>query len=194
MATTDSRIKKVLFDERQIALKVKELAQRIDQHYAKDCGDGSGLVLVGILKGSYMFLSDLSRALTIPHQIDFMSVASYADTQSTGNLKIESDLRHSVKGKHVLIVEDIVDTGRTLVHLQRLLQNRQPHCVEVCSLFSKPTERKVKVDVRYCGFDLNPPEFIVGYGLDYNEHFRDLPFVGVPTSEAIEKYSIKTSQ
>ena len=138
-----------------------------------------------------MFLADLSRALGVlglNHTIDFMSVSSYADTKSTGNLKIECDLRHSIKDKHVIIIEDIVDTGRTLVHLQRLLQNRKPHCVEVCCLFSKPTERLVNVDVRYIGFELNPPEFIVGYGLDYNEQFRDLGFVGVPTSAIIEKY------
>ena len=184
----DIRIEKVLFNEQQIAEKIKIIASQIDKDYAKEEHE---LVLVGILKGSYMFLSDLSRALRVPHKIDFMSVSSYADTESTGNLKIECDLRHSIKGKHVLIVEDIVDTGRTLSHLQRLLINRMPQSVEVVTLFSKPTERIVGVPVRYIGLELVPPEFIVGYGLDYNEHFRDLGYVGVPTKKAIEDFRIK---
>lgn len=187
---TDSQIEKVLFTPETIAKRINQLAFEIDITY-KSIGSDAPLTLVGILKGSYMFLADLSRALNTPHHVDFMSVSSYEDTQSTGNLKIECDLRHSIKGKHVIIVEDIVDTGRTLAHLQKLLWNRQPYCVEVATLFSKPTERVVDVPVHYTGFDLNPPEFIVGYGLDYNEHFRNLPYVGVPTQAAIRELSLK---
>lgn len=179
-------LEKVLFTEQQIAEKIEEIAKSIDNDYK----DKNNLLLVGILKGSYMFLSDLSRALTTPHQIDFMSVSSYADTKSTGNVKIECDLRNSIKGKSVLIVEDIVDTGRTLSHLQKLLIDRQADSVEIVTLFSKPTERVVNVPgCSYVGFELVPPEFIVGYGMDFNEHFRDLGYVGVPTKDTIERLS-----
>lgn len=189
--SADSRIEKVLFTAETIAERINQLAFEIDTWYENYADNSVPLVLVGILKGSYMFLADLSRALNTPHHVDFMSVSSYEDTQSTGNLKIECDLRHSIKGKYVIIVEDIVDTGRTLAHLQKLLSNRGPYCLEVATLFSKPTERVIDVHVSYIGFELDPPEFIVGYGLDYNEHFRDLPYVGVPTQTAILELSHK---
>jgi hypoxanthine phosphoribosyltransferase len=183
-----SDLEKIVFTKEQIHNKVIELGKKISEYY-KNCpatGDGS-LVLVGILKGSYMFLSDLSRAITIPHSVDFMTVSSYHDTQSTGTLKIESDLRHSIKMKHVVIVEDIVDSGLTLDYLVNMLIYRNPAKIECCTLLSKPTMRKVYVEIQYTGFEIQP-EFVVGYGLDYNELFRNLPHIGVPTKAAIEMY------
>ena len=180
-----SEVEKVVFSALELQEKINEIAKNINAVNNND------LVLIGILKGSYMFMSDLSRALSqigCPHQIDFMSVSSYSDTASTGNIKIECDLRHSITNKHIIVVEDIVDTGRTLSKLIDLLNSRKPASLRVCTLLSKPTERVVDVNVDFLGFELNPPEFVIGYGLDYNEKFRDLPFIGVPTKEAIEKY------
>ena len=177
-------IKKTLYSQEALKDRVSELAKMIDSEYA-----GKSLVLVGILKGAYVFLSDLSRQLTIPHSIDFMSVSSYVDTKSTGTVKILTDLRNSVQDCHVIIVEDIVDSGLTLSYLIDIISSKGAATVESCVLLSKPTEMKKSVDVKYLGYAMNPPEFVVGYGLDYNEMFRNLPFIGVPTEEAVKKYS-----
>ena len=182
MSLTD--IKKTLYSQTELENKVSELAKRIDSEYA-----GKPLTLIGILKGAYIFLSDLSRHLTIPHNVDFMSVSSYVDTKSTGTVKILTDIRNSVQDRHVIIVEDIVDSGLTLSYLLDVILAKGAKSVESCVLLSKPTEIKKAVTVKYLGFAMNPPEFVVGYGLDYNEVFRNLPFIGVPTDEAIRKYS-----
>jgi hypoxanthine phosphoribosyltransferase len=181
-----SDIETVLFDSNSIQDLVHKLACKIKKDYHNK--QRENLVLVGILKGSYMFLSDLSRALDMSHTIDFMTVSSYQNTSSSGEIKIECDLRHPIKGKHVLIVEDIVDTGLTLSKLVKLLKSRGPKSVECCTLFSKSSKKICDVNVKYIGFDIVPPQFIVGYGLDYNERFRNLPFVGIPKKEAIKKY------
>lgn len=179
-------IEKVLYSSEQISEKIKEIAKQIDNDY-----QDKPLTLIGILKGSYIVLSDLSRAITIPHHVDFMSVSSYEDTESTGVIKVLMDLRNSIKNRNVIVVEDILDSGLTLSHILEMLKTKEPASISVAVLLRKPTQVKKNVDVKYLGFDLNPPEFVVGYGLDYNEYFRNLPYVGVPTQEAIEKYSNK---
>lgn len=182
MAETD--ILKILYNEKQLDDIVTKLATRINNDYK-----GKQLTLIGILKGAYIFLSDLSRKLTIPHTIEFMSVSSYSDTKSTGTVKLLTDLRCSVKDRHVIIVEDILDTGTSLSYLTELLNRKNPLTIQCCVLLRKPSMIKKPIDVKYLGFDLDPPEFVVGYGLDYNELFRNLPYIGVPTKEAIQKYA-----
>lgn len=183
---TDKDIKKILYNQSQLDKISTKLAKRIDQDYR-----GKELTLIGILKGAYVFLSDLSRKITIPHTIEFMSVSSYSDTKSTGTVKLLTDLRCSVKDRHIIIVEDILDSGLTLNYLIELLHARHPLSIECCVLLSKPSAIKKPVNVKYLGFELDPPEFVIGYGLDYNELFRNLPYIGVPTKEAIEKYAEK---
>jgi len=137
------------------------------------------LVMVGVLKGAFVFLADLARQVELPVEIDFVAVSSYgADTESSGVVKIVKDLDLEIEGKDVLLVEDIVDTGLTLKYLTGMLRERGPSSVEVCALLNKPDARKVDIEVRYCGFDV-PPLFVVGYGLDYAERYRQLPYVGV---------------
>lgn len=179
-------VDKILFSEEMIQAKVTELAERINKDYA-----GKSITLIGILKGAYVFLSDLSRKITVPHVVDFMSVSSYVDTHSTGTVKILTDIRNSVKDRHVIIVEDILDSGLTLNYLLSTIMNKGPSSIECCVLLSKPSEIKKHVDVKYLGFALNPPEFVIGYGLDYNEYFRNLPFIGVPTKDAISSFANK---
>lgn len=176
-------IEKVVYSSSEISSKLDEIAEKISVDYVD-----KPLTLVGILKGSYMVLSDLSRKITIPHRVDFMSISSYTNTSSTGTVKIMCDLRDSIHDQHVIIVEDILDSGLTLNYLIELLSARNPLSLECCVLITKPAMIKKPVDVKYSGFDLNPPEFVVGYGLDYNELFRNLDYVGVPTEEAIKKY------
>merc|ERR1719197_1982614 len=179
-------ITQVLYSADAINAKNQELADRITADYKDKPGR---LVLVGILKGAFIFLSDLARRLRLPHQIEFMAVSSYQGTQSTGAVKIVMDLRQNIEGAHVIIVEDIVDTGRTLAFLVDLLRTRGPASVECCSLVRKPSAAKVAVDVRYVGFEMDPV-WVVGYGLDYNEEYRTLPFIGELSNEAIEKGKI----
>ena len=143
-------------------------------------------MLVGILKGAFVFLSDLARRVTLPHQIEFMAVSSYSGTQSRGAVKIVMDMRQDIADAHVIIVEDIVDTGRTLAFLVELLKTRGPASVECCALVRKPSAAKVAVDVKYIGFEMDPV-WVVGYGLDYNEMYRTLPYIGVLSPEAIER-------
>ena len=164
----------VLLSEEQIAAKLDELAERIDADYA-----GKDLLLVGVLKGAVMVMADLSRR--IKHQgveMDWMAVSSYGSgTKSSGVVRILKDLDADLTGRHVLIVEDIIDSGLTLSWLISNLRSRGPASVEVAAMLRKPDAAKVEVDVRYVGFDI-PNEFVVGYGLDYAEKFRTLPFVG----------------
>ncbi|MGH8890419.1 MAG: hypoxanthine phosphoribosyltransferase [Acidothermaceae bacterium] len=164
---------RVLLTEKEIQAKVVELAEAIDRDYA-----GKDLLLVGVLKGAVMVMADLSRALHLPVTIDFMAISSYGSgTSSSGVVRILKDLDYAIEGRHVLVVEDIVDSGLTLSWLVANLQSRAPASVEVCALMRKPDAVKQEVDVRYLGFDI-PRDFVVGYGLDYAEKYRNLPFVG----------------
>lgn len=168
-------IKTVLVSEEQLKAKVAELGARISKDY-----EGKNLVLVSILKGSVVFMADLMRAVTIPCSIDFMVVSSYggSNTVTSGLVKIIKDLDGDLSGKDVLIVEDIIDSGRTLSYLIEILKGRNPNSVRLCTLLDKPERRVRDVKVDYCCFNI-PDEFVVGYGLDYAQKYRNLPFIGV---------------
>ena len=170
-------IERVLLGKAEIGRRVAELGRRISRDY-----EGRDLMLVGILKGSVIFLGELMRAVRVDCSVDFMCVSSYSGKDSTGVVRVLLDLRESAAGKDILIVEDIVDTGLTLHYLLDNLRTRGPRSVEICSFLSKPACRKVPVDVKYLGFDI-PNEFVVGFGLDYNEKYRNLPYVGVLRQE-----------
>jgi hypoxanthine phosphoribosyltransferase len=170
-------IASVLIAEEQIKDKVAELAEKVAADYPVD-KTTSDLVLVGVLKGAVMFMTDFARALPIPAQLEFMAVSSYgSSTSSSGVVRILKDLDRDIAGRDVLIVEDIVDSGLTLSWLLKNLASRNPASLNVCSLLRKKEAVKVDVPVRYVGFDI-PNEFVVGYGLDYAERYRDLPFIG----------------
>ncbi len=172
----------VLIDKAKIEARIKELAQEISRDYA-----GKDLVIVGVLKGAFVMLADLVRKIDLPAQIDFIAVSSYgADTKSSGVVSIIKDLDLDIQGKHVLVVEDIVDTGLTLDYLMRSMRARQPASLEVCALLNKPEARKVDLEVKYCGFEI-PHVFVVGYGLDYAEQYRQLPYVGILEENAAER-------
>jgi hypoxanthine phosphoribosyltransferase len=174
LEAVSSEITKVLVTEEQIKTRITELAKEIDSHYA-----GKDLLLVGVLKGAVMFMADMSRALQTRVQMDWMAVSSYGSgTTSSGVVRILKDLDTDVLGKNVLIVEDIVDSGLTLSWLVSNLEARGAASVEVVTLLRKPEAAKVEVDVRWVGFEI-PNEFVVGYGLDWNERYRTLPGVAV---------------
>jgi hypoxanthine phosphoribosyltransferase len=168
-------IASVLVSEQQLTDKIAELAKQV----ADDVGDcPEDLILIGVLKGAVMFMTDFARALPVPAQLEFMAVSSYVSaTSSSGVVRILKDLDRDIAGRHVLIVEDIIDSGLTLSWLLKNLASRQPASLEVCTLLRKPDAVKVTVPVRYVGFDI-PNEFVVGYGLDYAERYRDLPYIG----------------
>jgi hypoxanthine phosphoribosyltransferase len=169
----DADIEEVLISADQIQEKIEELAKQIDDEYA-----GRQPLLVGVLKGAVMFMSDLARALDRPSTMEFMAVSSYGSgTQSSGVVRILKDLDRDIAGEHVLIVEDIIDSGLTLSWLLKNLAARQPATIEVVTMLRKPEAVKVHVPVKYVGFDI-PNEFVVGYGLDYAERYRDLPYIG----------------
>jgi hypoxanthine phosphoribosyltransferase len=166
-------LEKVLIDEEGIRTKIRELAAQVDADYA-----GKDLLLVGVLKGAVMLMADLSRALQSPIEMDWMAVSSYGSgTKSSGVVRIMKDLDRDITGKHVLVVEDILDSGLTLSWLLRNLRSRGPASVEVLTMLRKPDAVKVAVDVKYIGYDI-PNEFVVGYGLDYAEKYRNLKVVG----------------
>ena len=166
-------IASVLITEQQIEAKIAELAKQIAEDYPTD-----DLVLVGVLKGAVMFMTDLARALPIPTQLEFMAISSYGSaTSSSGVVRILKDLDRDITGRNVLIVEDIIDSGLTLSWLLRNLASRKPASLEICALLRKPDAVSVEVPVRYIGFDI-PNEFVVGYGLDYAQRYRDLPYIG----------------
>ena len=171
-------IERVLISESEISGRISELAREIDADYA-----GQSPVLVGILKGSVFFLSDLMRRLTVDCRVDFMCVSSYEGERSTGVVRLTLDLRENVQDRDVLLIEDIIDTGLTLGYLRQNLMTRKPRSLEIVSLLDKPEARKVRIEPRYRGFKI-PNEFVVGYGLDYNERYRNLPFIGVLKREA----------
>ena len=175
-------VKKVLFDEEQLAKKVNELGTQISKDYK-----GKDLIVVGVLKGSVVFAADLIKNITIPCEIDFMAVSSYGNaTESSGVVRIIKDLDHNIEGKHVLLVEDIVDSGITLTYLLKYLKARKAESIEIVTLLNKPERRTVDLDVKYIGFEV-PNEFIIGYGIDYAEKYRNLPFVGVLKEEVYNK-------
>lgn len=175
-------IRAVLVSEQQLKDKVAQLGAQISQDYA-----GKDLVLVSILKGAVVFMADLMRAVTIPCSIDFMVVSSYgAGTTTTGLVKIIKDLDSDLSGKDVLIVEDILDTGVTLSNLVPMLKMRDPNSVRICAILDKPSRRRADIQADYTGFQV-PDEFVVGYGLDYDEKYRNLPYVGVLKPSAYEK-------
>ena len=167
-------LEKILFDEQQIDGVVRELGIQLSADY-KD----KQPIVICVLKGAVLFMADLVKRMEISLEIDFMAISSYgASSQSSGVVRILKDLDRSVEGRHVLIVEDIVDTGLTLAYLKEVLLHRRATSVQVVTLFDKPEGRKVDIDVDYCGYTV-PNEFIVGYGLDYAERYRNLPYVGV---------------
>jgi hypoxanthine phosphoribosyltransferase len=167
-------VAEVLITEEQIQAKVVELAAQLSADYA-----GRDLTLVSVLKGSLPFMADLMRAITIPVQIDLMEVSSYgATTETSGLVRILKDLSASIEGRDVLIVEDIIDTGLTLNYLLRYLRGKKPRSLRICALLDKPARRLVEIDIAYRGFTV-PDRFVVGYGLDYGEYYRNLPYIGV---------------
>jgi hypoxanthine phosphoribosyltransferase len=182
--TMDAKLLKVILDEQQINHRVVELGQQVTAHYLQQ--QAEEIVVIGILRGSVLFLSDLIRHLKMPVTIDFMAISSYTKgTESSGMVRILKDINESIEGKHVLIVEDIVDTGLTLNNLQNMLWARKPKSLAVCTLLNKPSRREVEVEVDFCGFEI-PNEFVIGYGLDFNGHYRHLPYVGVLKPEVYQ--------
>ena len=169
-----SSIERVLLDEQTLRTRVDALAAEISRAYSDD----DGLVMIGILKGAFMFLADLSRRLTIRHHIEFMALSSYAegDTRS-GAVRLLMDTKTDLTGRHALVVEDILDTGHTLDYLVRMLGARQPASLKTCVLLRKPDRAEVDVPLDYLGFDI-PDVWVVGYGLDYGDRFRTLPYIG----------------
>ena len=176
-------IKEVLLTEEQIQTKVKELAKQISEEYA-----GKDPVFVGVLKGVVIFFADMVRNIDIPCQIDFMSISSYSGTNSTGRTEIRKDVSVDIKGRHVVILEDIFDTGTSLTYTVNHLLNKQPASLKVCTFLDKPERRREGVTLvpEYVGYTI-PNEFVVGYGLDFNEHFRNLPYIGILKPEVYEK-------
>lgn len=164
---------RVLYTEQEVDQRIREVAEMINKDYA-----GKEVHLICVLKGGVFFTTELSKRITVPVSFDFMSVSSYGDgTSSSGIIKIVKDLDHALEGKHVLIVEDIIDSGRTLSHLVKLLKTRHPESLEICTLLDKPDRREAEVDVKYTCFTI-PDTFIVGYGLDYAQKYRNLPYIG----------------
>ncbi len=164
----------ILVSEDELQISIGNVARQLEEDY-----EGKELVLVGVLKGAVMFIVDLARSTQLPVTLDFMAVASYgASTETSGIVRILKDLDNSIEGKHVLIVEDIIDSGLTLNYILETLRTRNPASLKVCALLNKPARRRVDVPVNYICFNI-PDEFVVGYGLDYNQIYRNLPFVGV---------------
>ncbi len=173
-------IERVLFSPEQIQTRIAELGAQISQEY-----EGKSLLLIGVLRGVIFFISDLMRAIRIPIEVDFMSVSSYsADSRDLGFVRLVKDLELSITDRHVLFVEDIIDTGLTLNYLLRTLKTRNPASLEVCVLFNKDKRRLIDLPLRYKGFDI-PDYYVVGYGLDYREKYRNMPFVGLLKADVI---------
>lgn len=167
-------IQEVLFSQQQLEERVDQIAQEITRDYA-----GKEIVLISVLRGSFVFMADLCRRIDLPCTIDFMSVSSYGKgTSSSGQVQITKDLSGDISGKHILVVEDILDSGNTLSYLLKLLEQRAPASIRLCTLLDKPERRIKPVEVHYSGFTI-PDAFVVGYGLDYAEHYRNLPYIGI---------------
>jgi hypoxanthine phosphoribosyltransferase len=172
--TLAQAVSEVLIDEERLSARVAELGEEISADYA-----GREPLLVGVLKGAVFFMADLMRHLTVPCEVDFMAISSYGDAvDSSGVVRILKDLEMNIAGRDVLVVEDIIDSGLTLSYLIRNLESREPASLEICALMTKPERREIDVPVRYVGFEI-PNRFVVGYGLDFAERYRNLPYVGV---------------
>jgi hypoxanthine phosphoribosyltransferase len=170
----------VLVSADDLERRIGELGADVSSDYA-----GKELLLVGVLKGAVFFIADLMRELTVPCEVDFMAISSYgASTDSSGVVRILKDLEQSIEGRDVLVVEDIVDSGLTLSYLMRTLRARRPASLEICALLTKPERREIEVPVRYVGFEI-PNRFVIGYGLDYAERYRNLPYIGVLRDELL---------
>ena len=171
-------VAEILIDEEPLQARIDELGREISLDY-----EGRDLLLVGVLKGAVFFLADLMRRLSVPCEIDFMAISSYgASTDSSGVVRILKDLDINIEARHVLVVEDIIDSGLTLSYLVRSLEAREPASLEVCALLTKPDRREIDVPVRYTGFEI-PNRFVIGYGLDFGERYRNLPYVAVLSDE-----------
>lgn len=171
----------VMISEQDVQARIKELGKQITEHYK----DSTDLVMVGLLRGSFVFMADLARAIEIPHEVDFMTASSYGNTmQSNRDVRILKDLDDDIKGKDVLLVEDIIDTGNTLSKVCEILSLREPKSISICTLLDKPDRREVNVKVDWYGFII-PDEFVVGVGIDYAQKYRHLPFIGkvIPDAE-----------
>ncbi len=178
----DHLLQEVLIDEATLSARVNELGDQISNDYA----GANNLLLICILKGGVMFLTDLMRSITVPHEIDFLSVSSYGKgaRMSTGSVRIDMDLKSEVVGKHVLIVEDIIDSGHTLKFVMEVMSARQPASVRLCTLLDKPSRRTIDIKIDYTGFAIED-KFVFGYGLDLDEKYRNLPFIGVVKPGAV---------
>lgn len=174
-------IESILIDEDKLAKRIKEIGQEISEDFA-----GEEIMLVGILKGASVFMSDLIRQISLPVYIDYMVVSSYGNSAETsGVVRIIKDLEDNIDGKNIIIVEDIIDTGLTLSYLKQNLLSRNPKTLKICTLLDKPARREKEIDIDYRGFEV-PDEFIIGYGIDYAEKYRNLPFVGLLKREVYE--------
>ena len=170
----ENDIQSVLFSEEELKNRVAELAAMIEKDYA-----GKEIMLIGVLRGSFVFMADLCRAIDLPCTLDFMSVSSYGKgTTSNGQVQITKDLSEDISGRHVIVIEDILDSGNTLSYLLKMLHNRNPASIRLCTLLDKPDRRVKQVEVHYSGFTI-PDAFVVGYGLDYAEKYRNLPYIGI---------------
>ena len=173
-AELERAVGEILIDADTLRARVASLGEEVSAYY-----EGRDLLLIGVLKGAVFFMADLMRHLTVPCEVDFMAISSYGDsTDSSGIVRILKDLDINIEGRDVLVVEDIIDSGLTLSYLIRNLESREPATLEVCALLTKPSRREIDVPVRYVGFEI-PNKFVVGYGLDFAERYRNLPYVGV---------------
>jgi hypoxanthine phosphoribosyltransferase len=174
----ESAVGEILIDSAALRARIAELGEEISQAY-----EGKDLLLIGVLKGAVFFMADLMRHLTVPCEVDFMAISSYgAATDSSGVVRILKDLDINIEGRNVLVVEDIIDSGLTLSYLMRNLESREPASLEICALLTKPERREIDVPVRWIGFEI-PNRFVIGYGLDFAERYRNLPYVGVLSDE-----------
>ena len=167
-------IQEVLFTPEQLNARVQEIAREIERDYA-----GQEIMLISVLRGSFIFMADLCRAIDLPCTLDFMAVSSYGNgTSSSGQVQITKDLSEDISGRHIIVVEDILDSGTTLSYLLKILEHRHPASIRLCTLLDKPERRVKPVKLHYCGFTI-PDAFVVGYGLDYSERYRNLPYIGI---------------
>ena len=174
MSIFDNDIQEVLFSEEQLKNRVQEIARQITADY-----QGKEIMLISVLRGSFVFMADLCRAIDLPCTLDFMAVSSYGKgTKSSGQVQITKDLSEDITDRHIIVVEDILDSGNTLSYLLKILENRHPASIRLCTLLDKPDRRVKPVQVHYSGFTI-PDAFVVGYGLDFDQHYRQLPYIGV---------------
>ncbi|WP_057831584.1 hypoxanthine phosphoribosyltransferase [Colwellia sp. TT2012] len=177
----------VMISEEQIKTRASQLGQQISEHYQ----DSDNLVMIGLLRGSFVFMADLTRAISVNHSVDFMTASSYGNnTESSRDVHIRKDLDDNIEGKDVLLVEDIIDTGNTLSKVLQILNLRGPNSIQICTLLDKPTRRKKHVDVKWVGFEI-ADEFVVGVGIDYAQKYRQLPYIPVTIQSARFQWEFK---